>query len=114
MTESVVHGLELIEVEKHDRQTLIAATCPRQRNGQPILEQNPIRQAGQRIVVGAVLDLSLSALTIADVQKNSFQQTGSPGTMRKRHVLERPDHLAILCAQTNFVVGHGAALEKSV
>ena len=49
--ERVVHVLEVVEVDEQDRDQLAGAVRLRDRLLQPILEQYPVRQVGQRIVV---------------------------------------------------------------
>ena len=55
VTKGVVHLLEVIEVEVKHRAPL-APKAASQCFGQPVMEQHPVRQAGQRVVAGHVRD----------------------------------------------------------
>ncbi len=54
--ERVVDRLEAIQVDEQDRHFLAIALRPRQHLRDAVVEQRPIRQLRQRIVVGQVLD----------------------------------------------------------
>src|SRR5690606_27821946 len=58
VSERVVDGLEAVQVEEHDRQVAVVALRLDHGAGQETIEETAIRQAGQRVVEGEVLDLS--------------------------------------------------------
>ena len=71
MAERVVDDLEAIEIEKHHRQRMLHAPRVRERDRQAIAEQPAVRQAGQRIVIGLILDLLLDPLALGDVARDA-------------------------------------------
>ena len=67
VAERVIDGLEAIEVHEQHRQTIdhafvIGAVQPQQRLAQPVLEQQPVGQAGQGVRKGAVLQFVVGGL----------------------------------------------------
>jgi len=56
VAEAVVHGFEVVEVEKKNRDQTFRTARARERNRKPIVEQEPVGQPRERIVVGEVLD----------------------------------------------------------
>ena len=60
--EQIVDQLEPVEVDQHHRQQLAGSTRPLDRLGQAVVEQEPVRQAGQRIVIGEAAQGLLSLL----------------------------------------------------
>ncbi len=66
MTERIVDGLELVEIEVMNRQHLVALD-PAEGAFEPLVEQHPVGEIGQRIVVGHMLDLDLGPALFGDV-----------------------------------------------
>ncbi len=67
MSVGVIDGLEAIEVHEQQRHLPAGAFAMRDRLFHAVLEQQAVGQAGQRIVVGEILDLRLGRLALADV-----------------------------------------------
>ena len=64
VAERVVDGLEAVEVDEHHRGLLAVAVGERERLRQAVLQQPPVRQAGERVVVGEVLRALLGNLAL--------------------------------------------------
>jgi hypothetical protein len=71
MAQRVVDDFEAIEVEKHHRQRMLHPPRVRQRDREPVAEEAAIRQAGQRIVIGLILDLLFHPLALGDVARDA-------------------------------------------
>ncbi|MNQ87027.1 hypothetical protein D3C85_1022370 [compost metagenome] len=67
MTIAVVDGLEAIEIDKHQRHPRGAGARLLQRFGQALFEHQAIGQAGQRVVMGQVLEVVGRGLFFGDV-----------------------------------------------
>jgi hypothetical protein len=51
----VVHGLEAVQIDDHQREGFAAAARPCERLLDPVLEELPVREAGQRVTQGRPL-----------------------------------------------------------
>ena len=67
MTKTVVHRLEVVQIEEEDRQVRPAPLQACQGVVEAVLEQRLVGEPGQRIVEGPVRQLLLQALVIGDV-----------------------------------------------
>jgi hypothetical protein len=67
VAQSVVHVLEAVEVDVDDPRIERCPCAARQRVLDPVTEERPVRQAGQRVVEGLVHELLLRLLPIGDV-----------------------------------------------
>ena len=67
MAAQVVDVLEAIEVEAQHRDLLVRPPRPRQLLLEPVAEQDPVRQLGQRVVGRHEADLRLGACALGDV-----------------------------------------------
>ena len=67
MAERIVHGLELIEIEMMDRDRFLAVDPAAQRLFEPLVQQHPVGEVGQRVVVRHVFDLDLGSPLLGDV-----------------------------------------------
>jgi hypothetical protein len=67
VAERIVDDLEAVEVEEEHGQARAFALRVRQRDGEAVLEQQPIRQVRQRVVIRQVLDLLLGICALGDV-----------------------------------------------
>jgi hypothetical protein len=70
VTEGVVDDLEAVQVEEHHHQRGLLAPGVGQCDGQPVAEEEPVRQPGQRVVVSLILDLLLGPPALADVARD--------------------------------------------
>ena len=70
VTEGVVDLLEIVEVDVDQRERLAAAARARDRLLQRMLELQPVRDLGQRVVARQVADPALGALAFGDVARN--------------------------------------------
>jgi len=64
--EEVVVDLEAVEVEEHEQMTAVGGL-------ELLHEPPPVRQAGEGVVVGKVLELSLEPLALADVDDRAVE-----------------------------------------
>ena len=58
VAERVVHQLEIVDIDQHQRDRLAVPVCTDQRVFESVREQQAVRQVGQRIAVGEQLDLA--------------------------------------------------------
>lgn len=110
MPETVVHMLEMIEIEMQHRTALINALAPREKLRQDIIEKPPIGQPGQWIMKRPMLhlgvDLFQAAMTALKDGARSFL---------RRNVAHRDDRAAIRSRAPNDSIGppcRAAALES--
>ena len=75
MAERVVHELEVVEVEVEHSHAEVRAARARDRGFQHLLEERPVRQAGQLVVVRQEGDL-LGELALSDVEDHALDQPG--------------------------------------
>ena len=100
MAERVVDGLELIEIEMMDRDRFLAVNPAAQRLFEPLVQQHPVGEVGQRVVVRHVFDLDLGSPLLGDVFMG-----GDPAAVGHRPV---PDLEGAPVAQfDDAVVGFG-------
>jgi hypothetical protein len=67
VAEAVVDGLEVVEVDEHDRDVREAALRPHQGVLDPVGEERPVGEIRDRVVEGLVRELLLEGLPLADV-----------------------------------------------
>jgi hypothetical protein len=94
--ETVVDGLELIDVHEHDRHTLVAPPPARPGEGpvETVEEQGAVRESGQRILQRQAAQLLLHPLLLVDVGLRA----GHPGgALRPRRPHRQPpqEHPAV-------------------
>ena len=77
MAERVVDMLEVVEIEHHHRHLILVAARLRDIVAQAILEQDPVRQARQRIVQRHVPDPYFGFLAIGDVADVALDDVGT-------------------------------------
>ena len=105
MAEPVVDRLEAVEIEDHHRDLALAPPRPGQRPLQPVLEQRPVGEAGQRVELGQArqaLGLPLAGQGMADgalqdrrVEPGPIDEVGDP----QRHGLKVELHRAAMAQQ---------------
>ena len=111
VAEAVVDHLEVVQV--HEEQTGGLPSVP-ERVLQPVLEQGPVRQAGQRVVERLLGQLLLVQRPLGDVTVVE-DQTADGGVVKKvggRH-LEMPGHLHVLCQPTLLLRGQGLEIVEA-
>ena len=81
VAEGVVDRLEAVEVEAQHRHRPAPAPRRRQRPPEPLPEQRPVRQAGQRVVVRQVLDPRLLARPVARGLAEHLQRCRHPADL---------------------------------
>ena len=67
MAKGIVHGLELIEIKVVHRHYFLAVNPVAQRLFEPLVQQHPIGEIGERVVVGHIFDLDLGLPLLGDV-----------------------------------------------
>ena len=67
MTEAVVHRLEVVEVDEHDRDQRAARERSTERVGDAVGEQSAVREVGDWIVERLMCELVFERLALADV-----------------------------------------------
>jgi hypothetical protein len=69
VSERVVHGLEVVEIDEQNGKRLTIAKALRDAVPDPVLEQRPVWKTGERIVECLVTELVLKVLALAHVAK---------------------------------------------
>ena len=113
VAQRVVDDLEAVEVEEEHGEPLVVAVRLGHGERQAVAEEEPVRQVGQRIVEGEVLDLLLGPLALGDVDRRALDDR-QPAVRPLDEVLalEDPDEAPVLALQAELVVGQGLALEE--
>ena len=102
--ERVVDLLEPIEIQHHDREARAVPLCLGDRALDAVVEEQPVRQAGQRIVqrlalaqLGLAHELDLGALALRDVLDHRHGEGRSPVLIALEHGAHlTPDEDAVL------------------
>ena len=89
VAERVVDELELVEVHEQDGEPSRLPRRPRDRLLEPVLEECPVRQSGQRVVIREPLDLALGLEARADVADDDGQRLASLGAALSKGHLRR-------------------------
>ena len=63
----VVDTLEVVQIQKAHRQQFFAALGVGDGHGQPVIQQAPVGQPGQHVIVGDAVQFILMGLELADV-----------------------------------------------
>ena len=71
MAHRVVDQLEAIQVDEHDRQFGVVSLRLNDGQTQPVLEQYPVGQIGQDVVIGLIRDQFLRPLALRDIARNT-------------------------------------------
>ena len=113
MAERVVHALEMVEVEEHHRERLAPALRVQDREREPVVEQHPVRQVGQRIVIRLVPALLLGALAVGDVDEAAFHHgLASALGLEERLVREYPHRRAVPALQAELEIDENPLVRK--
>ena len=95
MAEGVVHVLEVVEVQQQHGALASVARVPREVRLELVLEAAPVGEAGERIMVGEVLEPALEALALRDVLGVDDEVGRAPLVVaQQRAADERPDRVA--------------------
>ena len=78
VAEGVVDVLEAVEIHHHQRHRLLVALAQADRLEQPVVEQAPVRKAGQGVMEGLVLQFGLLSLPGGDVLDHPDQEQWLP------------------------------------
>ena len=73
VAERVIDELEAVQVDEHHRQFSALAPGLQHRQAKPVLEQHAVRQVGQDVVVGLMMDDGLGTLARADVARDAVR-----------------------------------------
>ena len=91
VAERVVHELEVVEVEVEHADAEVVPARPGDRRLEHLLEERPVRQAGELVVVREERHLLLGALALGDVEDHALDQPGLAGLVVDRvRLLEDP------------------------
>ena len=92
MAERVVDALEVVEVHEHDGHRALVPRAARQREAEPVEEQRPVRQFGERVVQRAVAHRALDAAAVDRTgEEDSAMRRGSRRPRRRSARLARRD-----------------------
>ena len=95
VAEGGVDGFEVIEVEVQDAAAFTAAGPAHQREGDAVLEQRAVGQAGKHVVHGVVLQPGFDLLALADVAKGEDSTSPLSGDQQRRDMHGHVDELAV-------------------
>ena len=92
----IVDHLEIVEVDDHHGEAVFAALRREHGLSQAVVEQAPVGQAGQRVVVGEVAHLLLLALAFGHVLRHAYHARCGAARV-EHHVAPRrePAYLAV-------------------
>ena len=82
----------------------VVAAGARDRQSQHLLEQHPVRQAGELVVVGEERDLLLGLLAFGDVEDHALDQPGLAAARRGS---------VVACSSTHFTVPSSCTIRYS-
>ncbi len=93
--QGIVDQLEPVEIDQHHGEQLAGATRPLDRLGHAVVEQEPVGQAGQRVVVGEAAQGLLGLLAAGQVAHHQHDHAplallGEAGLDLDRHQLAGP------------------------
>ena len=100
VAEGVVDQLEAVDVDEHDCERAGAALRLRDRELEAILEQHPVGQVGELVVVGLEGDDLLGALALGDVARDAVEADHAAVVLLRDHrdAGQRNGHAAALAA----------------
>ena len=110
MAERVVHMFETVEIDEHERNPGIPSRGRVENRGEATLERVPVRQSGDDVVVGELLDASAREFTAADVRElQRYVVEQSARTLIDHNVAarEKLDHGVDLAVNNNRPYEHG-------
>ena len=110
VAERVVHALEVIEVEEHDDERLPAALGVQDREREPVVEEDTVREVRERVVVRLVPALLLGALAVRDVDEASVHDGVAVGLVHEALVREHPHGAPVPAPEADFEVHEDALL----
>ena len=106
MTQRVVDGLKVVEVEKQDRNLVAAATGVRQQFIEPLAQQDAVGQPGQAVMLRHKGKAGLGALALRDVHQGQQDRRAAfecQVTRIDRHIDQRAVRLDMLpCSRGAF------------
>ena len=114
VAERVVDGLEAVEVDEHHRGLLAVAVGQRERLLQAVLQQAPVGQAGERVVVGEVLGARVGLLQLDGALGDRALERVARGLGQRPRlvlggdVLVAPDPLLLLVAGVDAAAARAA------
>src|SRR5262249_19586563 len=109
--ERVVDQLKAVEIEKKRRQALLAAPGLKDGEVQPVVEEQAIGKASERVVESQVFDLFLGSLALGDVDQGAFDDVRlSIRSLDEARVLQNPDEASIPAAKALLEVRKGLPL----
>ena len=105
--EAVVHELEVVEVDEEHGGARAGPAGPGQDELQVLVEHRPVREAGQRIVVGQVGEPILGALALGDVEQEPLpEERRAVGSADRHGAVEQPHGPAVAGDQTVLLLEH--------
>ncbi len=105
VAQAVVHLLEMVQVQEEDAQPATVPLGPGQGLSQPVLEELPVREAGELVVQGAPLQLALHPDPLGDVVDDGLdapivaEQDRDAVHLHRPLLPVRPDHAVAPGAQ---------------
>ena len=110
MAERVVDQLEVIEIDQRDCDDAFAALRAQHHLAQAVVHQQAVGQAGNRIVIGQVLELFLVELGLGDVLDGAFvKQQIARFVLHRAGIFRNPDIVAVLAPDLGHEIGDDAA-----
>ena len=102
VTEAVVHELEVVDVEAEEADAPARMLRADDRGGDPLSESGPVREPGERIVIGEVGDALLSPVALGDVLAGAERAGHAAALVAKDRVV--PSDQPLLAGLRDHVV----------
>ena len=110
MAEAIVDLLELVEVEQHYRHASAVAACPSECVPEAVVEQHPVREAGEGVVQRCVTESFLGDLALGDVDGGAHRADNRACRVANRRCAgELVEIGAVVEHDTQFLVAHDLA-----
>ena len=109
MAEAVVDALEAIHVDEDQRVGLAVQRGPPQRLIEALHQQPAVRQAGEAVVEGVMVEFVFEGLALGDVAKGDHRAGRRAVAHDRRSRIRNRDGAAVLAAEPGVVLPDGAA-----
>src|SRR5450759_3348050 len=109
--QGVVHRLELVQVEVQQRELARAAFGKTDRLTEPVVEQQPVRQAGEAVVMRNTLDALFHQLVFGNVGRHRKTAQGLPTLPDMRQKLDLEVAGLAVCKLARPMVSHRMSLQ---
>ena len=107
-----LHVLEVVEVDEHDGELLLPPVRVEDGEREPVVEENPVREVGQGVVVRLMVALLFGLLPLRDVDEAPLEEGAARLVLEKALVREDPDRGAVGALQADLVIDEELLLQE--